>query len=42
VQHGRLAPHPAFNHNDLFHVIQTLGLWLFYAGGRTLADQRSE
>ena len=38
VQHGRLAPHPAFNHNDLFHVLQTVGVGFFYAGGRKLAD----
>ena len=25
VQQARLSPHPAFNHNDLFHAIQILG-----------------
>jgi hypothetical protein len=40
VQHGRLAPHPAFNHNDLFHVLQTVGLCFFYAGGDRLTDHR--
>ncbi|NIM69416.1 MAG: hypothetical protein GTN86_02215 [Xanthomonadales bacterium] len=33
-----LAPHPAFNHNDLFHVIQILGNFMFYLCARdTLA-----
>jgi hypothetical protein len=35
----RLAPHPLFNHNDLFHVVETLGLVLFYEAGRRLADR---
>jgi len=35
----RLALHPLFNHNDLFHVVQTLGLVLFYEAGRRLADR---
>jgi hypothetical protein len=38
VQRGRLAPSPAFNHNDLFHVMQAAGLYLYYRGGRLLAD----
>jgi hypothetical protein len=38
VQRGRLAPAPAFNHNDLFHVVQAAGLWLYYRGGRLLQD----
>jgi hypothetical protein len=32
VQAGGLAPHPHFNHNDLFHVIQVAGVVLFYRG----------
>jgi hypothetical protein len=36
VQTGRIAPHPFFNHNDLFHVIQMLGLCLFYRAARAL------
>jgi hypothetical protein len=36
VQTGRLAPHPHFNHNDLFHVVQMLGLYLFYRAARAL------
>jgi len=38
VQRMRLAPDPAFNHNDLFHVIQAAGLYLYFRGGRRLVD----
>lgn len=38
VQRGRLAPSPAFNHNDLFHVVQGAGVYLYYRGGRRLTD----
>jgi hypothetical protein len=38
VQRGGLAPSPSFNHNDLFHVIQAAGLYLYYRAGRRLAD----
>lgn len=41
VQAVGFAPHPAFNHNDLFHVIQILGNWMFYQCAReTLAATR--
>lgn len=33
IQAFRLAPHPQFNHNDLFHVVQMLALYLLYRGG---------
>jgi hypothetical protein len=36
VQAAQLAPHPQFNHNDLFHVIQIAALWLLYRGARLL------
>jgi len=36
VQAAGLAPHPRFNHNDLYHVIQIAALWLFYRGARLL------
>jgi hypothetical protein len=42
VQRARLAPDPAFNHNDLFHVVQAAGLYLFYRGGRVLADAQRQ
>jgi hypothetical protein len=34
VQAMKLAPHPQFNHNDLYHVIQIAAMWLFYRGVR--------
>jgi len=36
VQAMHLAPHPQFNHNDLYHVIQIAAMWLFYRGARLL------
>ena len=34
VQAMKLAPHPHFNHNDLYHVIQIAAMWLLYRGAR--------
>jgi len=39
VQALGLAPHPHFNHNDLFHVVQMAGLWLLFRAGLRLADR---
>jgi hypothetical protein len=39
VQYLRLAPHPHFNHNDLYHVIQMAATALLYRGGRDLAER---
>jgi hypothetical protein len=36
VQAMKLAPHPHFNHNDLYHVIQLAAMWLLYRGARFL------
>jgi hypothetical protein len=36
VQTLGLAPHPHFNHNDLYHVIQIAAMWLFYRGAKLL------
>jgi hypothetical protein len=36
VQAMKLAPHPHFNHNDLYHVIQIAAMWLFYRGARLI------
>jgi len=33
VQVMRISLHENFNHNDLFHVIQMLGMYLMYRGG---------
>ena len=34
VQMSGFALHQHFNHNDLYHVIQMFGLWLFWKGAR--------
>jgi hypothetical protein len=39
VQARRVALHRHFNHNDLFHVIQTIALYLFSRGGALLVDR---
>ena len=41
VQAGELAPHPQFNHNDLYHVIQVAAMVLYYRGVATMQDRRS-
>jgi len=38
VQAFRLAPHPSFNHNDLFHVIQTVAVYFLFRGGLVMRD----
>jgi hypothetical protein len=38
VQAARLAPHPGFNHNDLYHVMQIAAMVLLYRGARRLTD----
>jgi len=39
IQAARLAPHPQFNHNDLYHVVQMAAFVLLYRGGRLLRDR---
>ena len=39
VQGRRMSPHPRFNHNDLFHLVQMAAIWLFYRGGLLLGDR---
>jgi hypothetical protein len=36
VQMSRLSLHEHFNHNDLYHVIQLVALWLLYRGGKLM------
>lgn len=36
VQMSRLKLHEHFNHNDLYHVIQLVALWLLYRGGKLM------
>lgn len=39
VQALGLAPHPHFNHNDLYHVIQVAAMVLYYRGVATMHDR---
>ncbi len=39
VQAAKLAPHPHFNHNDLYHVIQIAAMFLFSKGAKLLRDR---
>lgn len=41
VQASGFALHRHFNHNDLYHVIQTAAMALFYLGARRLRDRSS-
>jgi hypothetical protein len=38
IQIKKVSPHPRFNHNDLYHVVQIAALYLFYRGGILLVD----
>ena len=39
IQVNEIALHRQFNHNDLYHVIQMAGMYLFYRGAYTLTDR---
>ncbi|MCE7939675.1 MAG: hypothetical protein DYG90_14065, partial [Chloroflexi bacterium CFX6] len=39
VQQARLGLGPRFNHNDVYHVIQMVALYVFYRGGALLVDR---
>ena len=39
IQQNEIALHQHFNHNDLYHVIQMVGLYLLYRGGLLLRDK---
>ena len=39
VQMNEISFHQHFNHNDLYHVIQMGGMYLFYRGARVLKDR---
>ena len=41
IQIQGISFHRHFNHNDLFHVIQMLGIWLLFRGGLHLTDAES-
>jgi len=38
VQASRLGLHQHFNHNDIYHVIQMIGMGFFYHGATLLTD----
>jgi len=40
IQASGLAPHPYFNHNDLYHVVQMGATWMLFRGGLLLRDRR--
>ena len=35
---GKVSPHPHFNQNDLYHIVQMIGLYCFYKGAVLLHD----
>lgn len=39
IQLTKVTPHPRFNHNDLYHVVQMVALYLFYRGGLLFVDR---
>jgi hypothetical protein len=41
VQTSGVALHPHFNHNDLYHVIQLLAMYLLYRGGMLMNGRRA-
>lgn len=41
IQAAGFTLHRHFNHNDLFHVIQMVAVWLLYRGGAALPDAGS-
>lgn len=42
VQQSGVALHRHFNHNDLYHVIQLVALWLLYRGGLLLTKRATD
>ncbi len=42
VQAMKLAPHPQFNHNDLYHLIQIAAMALFYRGAKKSSGTEPE
>jgi hypothetical protein len=40
VQRSGFSLHRHFNHNDIYHVIQMVGLYVLYRGGTQLRDRR--
>ena len=42
IQAAGIAPHPHFNHNDLYHVVQMVGTWMLYRGASRQSDMQPE
>lgn len=42
VHQANIAPHVYFDHNDLYHLIQVVAMFLFYLGGKMLHDRESD
>lgn len=40
IQASGLAPHPHFNHNDLYHVVQMVGMWMLYKGASGIVSRQ--
>lgn len=38
IQQAKISPSPEFNSNDLYHVVQLVGLYLFYRGVCRVSD----
>lgn len=34
----RFSPHSHFNHNDIYHLVQMVGLWFIYRGGLAIKN----
>ena len=41
IQAAGIAPHPHFNHNDLYHVVQMVGTWMLYRGASRQSDRQT-
>jgi hypothetical protein len=39
IQGAKVSIHRHFNHNDLYHVVQMIALWLLYRGGMLFTDR---
>jgi hypothetical protein len=42
MQQGRVALHPQFDHNNLFHVIQMVAMYFLFRAGLEMRDQPDE
>ncbi|MBT4761632.1 MAG: hypothetical protein HOO06_08055 [Bdellovibrionaceae bacterium] len=40
IQQAKIGLHTHFNHNDLYHIIQMIGIYMFYKGIPYLRDQK--